>query len=145
MADVLSGIFKGVGSLAGGVGSVLKPPSSDLFGGLTSGAKHASTTMQDIMKSHNPVHSTLTALNQFVSQHNTPADHLKPQDPEYKDHHDDEFLEQVDFAPVKLPSGLSLFGLLSMDGKEALDLVQKSNPDFKVLKVSESISENGVY
>ncbi|GBG34183.1 Ubiquinone biosynthesis protein COQ9, mitochondrial [Hondaea fermentalgiana] len=36
-------------------------------------------------------------------------------------------------APVQLPSQMSLFGLLSMSGKEAADLVQKSNPDFTVL------------
>lgn len=36
-------------------------------------------------------------------------------------------------APVQLPEKMSLFGLLSMPGKEAAELVQMSNPDFKVL------------
>ena len=37
---------------------------------------------------------------------------------------------------VKLPDGLSLFGLVSMHAKQAVDLIETHNKDFKVIVVS---------
>jgi len=40
--------------------------------------------------------------------------------------------------PVKLPSGMSLFGLLSMKADEAKGMIKRNNPDFEVVVTNAS-------
>mmetsp|Transcript_6257 Transcript_6257/g.7609 ORF Transcript_6257/g.7609 Transcript_6257/m.7609 type:complete len:369 (+) Transcript_6257:109-1215(+) len=41
--------------------------------------------------------------------------------------------EPIELTPVSLPDGLSLFGLVSMNSKDAVELVKAHNPGFEVI------------
>jgi len=95
----------------------------------------AGSSMQTIQAVATGVGSILTAAAQMVSPPLAQPDIKKPEaSTESFDEFDIVDIDtDVGLHPVKLPSGLSLFGLLGLSRKEAVDIVQNSNPDFTVL------------
>jgi len=132
------------------VAGPLSPPNpQEVISKMRNGAQQITMKAEDIAKSPNPLMSTLQSFQHIMGQQQQQRQTGSPTRPESKSHEnspengkfmDDAEFEELGFsenrsplAPVKLPSNMSLFGLMSMSGEEAAALVRESNPDFKVL------------
>jgi ubiquinone biosynthesis protein COQ9 len=111
-----------------GLGDVFNTLSSGLGAGSNVGVKMG----LDVVKSFVPNLPFASFLeNMQKGDGSRPSDATRGQDRDSKQHSYDEKDDSI--IDAKLPEGISLFGLVSRDVKEATDIVSTNNPDFTVI------------
>jgi len=141
--QLLSKESNSLSAAATGVESILTAAASMVLPIATQLVKNVPTTMQESASSvANEIRNTAEKIA-AAAGHQSLEDALKAADKSFRDgnsnigiHHEtpagtDSPLENL--TPVKLPDGLSLFGLVSMNAADAVEMVESNNEDFRVI------------